>query len=98
MHGMYSWNEVLTLLSKKVSVMAVEKSFLMHKNTFVHLLSRCYAPAAYHCQSTTAISRTVDAHAPVVIQGCRHKLTQAQICKLYENFTYSPHAAHAALR
>ena len=35
----------------------------------VHLLSRCYTPAAYpECrrQNTTAISRTVGAHAPAV--------------------------------
>ena len=54
-------------------------------------LSRCYVPAAYpECrrQNTTAISRTIDAHAPAVIPGypsSRHnKLTQSN--KLYENF------------
>ena len=59
--------------------------------------SRCYAPAACpECcrQNTAAISRTIDAHAPAVIPGylsCRrNKLTQAQVCKLYENFTYTP--------
>ena len=39
---------------------------------------------------TTAISRTIDVHAPAGYLSCRHnKLTQ-----LYENFTYTPHAAH----
>ena len=36
----------------------------------VHLLSRCHAPAAYpECrrQKTTAISCTIDVHAPAVI-------------------------------
>ena len=38
----------------------------------VHLPSRCYAPDAYpECrrQNTTAISRTIGAHAPAVIPG-----------------------------
>ena len=68
--------------------MVVEKSFSKHGHgvALVHLLSRCYAPAAYRRQNTIAISRTVDAHALTVIPGylsCRHnKLTQAQICRL----------------
>ena len=58
-------------------------SFYTQLLGLVHLLSRCYAPAAYpehHRQNTTAISRTVDAHARAVIPGylsCRHK--QAQV-------------------
>ena len=61
--------------------MVVEKSFSKHGHgvALVHLLSRCYAPAAYRCQNTTAISRTVDARAPAVVPGylsCRRtKLT-----------------------
>ena len=65
--------------------MVVENSFSKHGHgvALVHLLTRCYAPAANpecRCQNTSAISRKVDAHAPAVIPGylsCPHnKLTQ----------------------
>ena len=58
----------LCRLLRSVSCMSLPTQSL----ALVHLLSRCYASAAYpkyRRQNTTAISRTVDAHAPAVIPG-----------------------------
>ena len=58
----------LCRLLRSVSCMSLSTQLL----ALVHLLSRCYAPAAYpECrhQNTTAISRTIGAHAPAVIPG-----------------------------
>ena len=65
----------LCRLLRLVSCMSLSSQLL----ALVHLLSRCYAPAAYReCrrQNTTAISRTVGLHAPAIIpsisHNCRH--------------------------
>ena len=58
----------LCRLLHSVSCMGLSTQLL----ALVHLLSRCYAPAAYlkRCrQSTKAISHTTGAHAPTVIPG-----------------------------
>ena len=64
-------------LLHSVSCMSLSTQLL----ALVHVLSRCYAPAAHpecRCQNTTAISCTIGAHAPAVIPGYLSKTVVIQ--------------------
>ena len=76
----------------------------MNLSTQLLALIQVLRTAAYPeccCQNTTGISRTVIVHTWVVIPGyhnCRHSSSPRQSIMLYENLTYTPHAARVELQ